>query len=72
MVLARRLLADAPRLLAHGGLLCLECDEAQAGPLLRATQQESWVDQAHLIEDLAGRPRGLWIQARGGRERAQA
>lgn len=63
MAFHRRLIAEAPRLLARGGALCVECAEAQARPLVRLVSAQGWVKHARVIEDLAGRPRGLWIES---------
>lgn len=61
MVFHRRLLVDAERLLAPGGTLLMECAEAQARPLGQMAKGTSWAKTVRMIEDLAGRPRGLFI-----------
>ncbi len=61
MALHRRLLAHAPRLLAPGGVVCLECAEPQAAVLQAEAQAAPWVSRAEVIRDLAGRPRGVWV-----------
>ncbi len=61
MVFHRRLLAEAPRLLSDGGALGMECAESQAEPLAEAAQQAGWARQIRILHDVAGRPRGVWI-----------
>ena len=53
------LMAHAPRLLAPGGILALECGEEQVDELMRAASTSSWIDTARPLHDLAGRPRGV-------------
>ena len=60
--LHRRLLDDIPRLLAPGGAVVVECAEAQADTLLRFIRAQSWARDVRIVEDLAGRPRGLFIE----------
>jgi release factor glutamine methyltransferase len=62
MAFHRRLLAEAPRLLRDGGVLCMECAESHAESLARQAQHESWVQEARVFNDLMNRPRGLWVQ----------
>ena len=57
-----RLMTDAPRLVAPGGVLALECGEEQVKALIRAAVSASWVETARPIDDLAGRPRGVVIR----------
>ena len=64
MAFHRRLIADMPGLLAQGGAACFECAEAQAEPLACLVSEQPWVKGVQVVEDLAGRPRGLWIQTR--------
>ena len=54
-----QLVARAERLLAPGGVLALECGEAQAGELSRHVRGQSWAEAVRGINDLAGRPRGV-------------
>ena len=61
---ARRLLDDAPRLLAPGGALCMECAEDQAAVLAGLARERAWVDTVRIVNDLAGRPRGVMIERR--------
>ncbi|MBI2885450.1 MAG: peptide chain release factor N(5)-glutamine methyltransferase [Candidatus Omnitrophica bacterium] len=63
MVVHRRLLADAPRLLAPGGALCLECAEGQADRLRAAALASPWAASAEVLEDFNSRPRGVWVRA---------
>jgi release factor glutamine methyltransferase len=65
MAFHRRLIAEAPRLLARGGALAFECAEDQAGELERLATTQPWVRRVRIFEDLAGRPRGLWIESHG-------
>ena len=58
----RRLLANAPRLLAARGVVCLECAEDQADSLARMAGSQSWARRVRVWDDLAGRPRGIWIE----------
>ena len=64
MAFHRRLIADMPRLLTQGGAACFECAEAQTEPLACLVNEQPWVKEIQVVEDLAGRPRGLWIQTR--------
>ena len=59
-----QLMALAPRLLAAGGIMALECGEEQVTQLLRAVQGSPWVASVKAVHDLAGRPRGILIHAR--------
>ncbi|MBI4343381.1 MAG: peptide chain release factor N(5)-glutamine methyltransferase [Candidatus Omnitrophica bacterium] len=54
-------LAQAGALLERGGLLAMECGEAQAQPLARAAARTAWARAVETIQDLAGRPRGVLI-----------
>ncbi len=60
----RRLVAEIPDLLCRGGVACLECAESQAEPLCDLVRHQPWVRQAVVINDVAGRPRGLWVTHR--------
>ena len=64
MALHRRLLADAPRLLAPQAALGMECAEDQAGPLRALADATPWAARTELYHDLAGRPRGLFIESK--------
>ena len=61
MAFHRRLFAEAPRLLSNGGALCCECAESQAGVLAEALRGQPWARRIRVIDDLAGRPRGVWV-----------
>ncbi|MDP3703180.1 MAG: peptide chain release factor N(5)-glutamine methyltransferase [Candidatus Omnitrophota bacterium] len=54
-----QLVLQAERLLAPGGMLALECGEEQAEALLRHVRIQPWAGSARIIDDLAGRPRGV-------------
>jgi release factor glutamine methyltransferase len=54
-----RLLQQVPHVLAPGGLIALECGEAQAAPLLRRLGAAAWCGRAVQLSDLADRPRGI-------------
>jgi release factor glutamine methyltransferase len=58
----RALFRDAPRLLARGGAVCVECAEPQAPALESFVRTQSWVSRVWIFDDLAGRPRGLCVQ----------
>ena len=58
---ARRLLAQAPRVLRPGGLLVMECGEEQVETVRRASVSAGWGSAAPL-HDLAGRPRGILLK----------
>ena len=60
----RRLLEDAPRLLAPGGALGMECAEDQAQRLAMLARGAPWAARTQVYQDLTGRPRGLWIDRR--------
>ena len=62
MRLQRRLLADVPRLLPKGGIVCMECAEDQADRLVGEARQDTRTQRAQVIYDLTNRPRGLWIE----------
>ena len=62
--LYRRLVVETPRLLAHGGMLVVECAETQPEPLRQLIMGCSWAKRVHIFEDLAGRPRGLCVHAK--------
>ncbi len=62
MAFHHRLIADAPRLLVLGGAMGLECAEDQALPLADLLTRTPWVRRVEIFEDLAGRPRGVWIE----------
>ncbi|HBQ38936.1 MAG TPA: peptide chain release factor N(5)-glutamine methyltransferase [Candidatus Omnitrophica bacterium] len=61
MAFHRRLIADAPALLRRDGVLCMECAESQAEVLCQLASRQSWVREVAIVNDLAGRPRGLWV-----------
>ncbi len=63
----RRLVNEIPDLLCRGGVVCMECAESQAEPLCDLVRHQPWVRQAVVINDLAGRPRGLWVISRSHR-----
>lgn len=54
-------MAQAPQVLAPDGCLILECGEEQAPALVRTARGAAWVRAASLLQDLAGRPRGVLI-----------
>jgi release factor glutamine methyltransferase len=58
----RELIAQAPRMLAQGGVVVLECGEEQVGVVMRAASASPWVKTASPIADLAARPRGVVIR----------
>ena len=58
----RALFRDAPRLLARGGAVCVECAEPQAPALESFVRTQSWVSRVWIFDDLAGRPRGLCVE----------
>ncbi|MBI3324175.1 MAG: peptide chain release factor N(5)-glutamine methyltransferase [Candidatus Omnitrophica bacterium] len=64
MAFHRRLLADAKRLLAPGGSLCMESAEDQTDVLERSARALSWPAQVRSYVDLTGRPRGVVITRR--------
>jgi release factor glutamine methyltransferase len=57
----RHLIAQAPRLLAPGGLLTVECGDTQAALLAQQAAALPWAARVEIVSDLAGRPRGLVI-----------
>ncbi|MBI3330848.1 MAG: peptide chain release factor N(5)-glutamine methyltransferase [Candidatus Omnitrophica bacterium] len=59
------LVAQAPRLLAPGGILALECGEEQAAPLAAAVTAAGWAQGVRLLRDLAQRPRGVLMMKVG-------
>ena len=61
----RQLVDAAPRVLRPGGLVAVECAEAQVGPLARHAAARPWVASVDSLQDLAGRPRGLVIVRTG-------
>ncbi len=61
MAFHRRLMAEASRLLFPGGAICMECAPMQAHVLAEGALRQPWVARVHAFEDLAGRPRGVWI-----------
>lgn len=63
MAFHRRLLADAEQRLPAGGALLMECAEGQALPLQQMGQALPWTKAVRIYEDLAGRPRGLFIES---------
>ncbi|MBI4353689.1 MAG: peptide chain release factor N(5)-glutamine methyltransferase [Candidatus Omnitrophica bacterium] len=63
----RRLVAEIPRLLRRGGVVCMECGGSQAEPLRDLVHDQPWVDEMRVIDDLAGRPRGLWVVSKACR-----
>lgn len=58
----RRLLADAPRLLAPDGLLLLEIEAGQGAAALSLAQQSFPADDIQLFQDLGGHDRIISIQ----------
>lgn len=61
MALHRRLIDEAPRVLAQeGGAVYMECAESQAEPLRQILRRQPWAHHAEVLHDLAGRPRGVW------------
>ena len=58
----RRLIAEIPRLLARGGAVFVECAETQAETLRRFVLAQPWAKRVRIVEDLAGRPRGLSVE----------
>ena len=56
-----QVLDQAPRVLASGGVLALECGEDQVGTLVQAARQTAWVGTVDPLHDLASRPRGVVI-----------
>jgi len=58
------LLGRAPQVLAPDGILVLECGEEQAPALARMASRTGWVRRVSLLQDLAGRPRGVLIRRR--------
>jgi len=56
-----RVMADAGRVLAPGGLLVMECGEDQVEPLARLARANVWVADVIPVQDLATRPRGVVI-----------
>jgi release factor glutamine methyltransferase len=64
MQIARRLLDEASRLLAPGGIVVLECGEDHVAPLMRSARARSWAATVAPLRDLAGRPRGLMVARR--------
>lgn len=57
----RHLMAQAPNVLAPGGLAVFECGENQVSLLVDAAHAASWVASVIALEDLAQRPRGVLI-----------
>jgi methylase of polypeptide subunit release factors len=60
-----QLVMQAERLLAPGGVLALECGEAQAEALVRHVRARPWAEASRVIHDLADRPRGV-LSVRNG------
>ncbi|MBI2104751.1 MAG: peptide chain release factor N(5)-glutamine methyltransferase [Candidatus Omnitrophica bacterium] len=58
------LMRQAPRLLAPGGVLALECGEEQTAPLAAAA---GWARDVSPLRDLAQRPRGI-LAIKAGKE----
>jgi len=54
-----QLVERAPRHLAPGGILALECGEEQVHALTRMVQRAAWAASVEPLNDLAGRPRGV-------------
>jgi release factor glutamine methyltransferase len=61
MAFHRRLMTEAPAFLRRDRALCMECAESQAGALSQLASRQPWVREVMIMEDLAGRPRGLWV-----------
>jgi release factor glutamine methyltransferase len=72
MVLHRRVLDAAPRLLAPGGLIVLECAEDQASRLADEAARQLSARSIGVLPDLAGRPRAVLIDTCDSVERATA
>ena len=62
LVFYERLLEEAPRLLSSGGALGVECAEEQAAQLQQRFRRCSWARDVVSFSDLAGRPRGVWVE----------
>jgi release factor glutamine methyltransferase len=60
------ILAQAPEVLAAGGVIALECAENQAKALANNALALAWVKTAAVLRDLANRPRGVLITRRDG------
>ena len=60
----RELVASAPRVLAPGGWLVMECGETQLEALCRLVEIGGWAHPSRVVRDLAGRPRGLVVRRR--------
>ena len=63
-----QLVMQAERLLAPGGVLVLECGEAQAYALVRHVRAQPWAGAPRVIHDLAGRPRGVLSVRKNNRD----
>ncbi len=59
-----QIIAQAPRMLAQGGVVVLECGEGQVGALMRVASASPWVKTVSPMADLAARPRGVLITRR--------
>ncbi len=57
----RELIEGAPRVLAPGGLVALECGEEHVEPLCDIARAAGWSRDVLPLRDLANRPRGLLI-----------
>jgi release factor glutamine methyltransferase len=62
-----QVVAHAPRVLAPGGVLVLECGEPHVRRLLSMVHQASWAASVEPLQDLAGRPRGILVIRAGER-----
>ncbi|MEE8537064.1 MAG: peptide chain release factor N(5)-glutamine methyltransferase [Acidobacteriota bacterium] len=56
-----QVMVQAPRVLAPGGVLALECGEDQVEVLVQAARRTAWVGTVEPLHDLASRPRGVVI-----------
>jgi release factor glutamine methyltransferase len=64
--LIRRLLADAPRVLAPGGAIGLEIDPAQGDHVVNLAQKLFQAADVQVLRDLAGLDRHVTIQTKSG------
>lgn len=62
----RELIDGAPRVLAPGGVLALECGEQHVEPLCGLARAAGWSGSVLPLRDLANRPRGVLIIRHGG------
>ncbi len=64
--LIRRLLDDAPRVLAPGGAIGMEIDPSQRDAVVRLARQAFPSSDVHVLPDLAGHDRHITIQTKPG------